>query len=278
MPDPTEPSHSEAADPEPSELTTAESATAETAPSQTAPSQTALHGDGVQSAAVAVERVGNVSVITLDDGKANALSKETVASLAAAIATAERDSEVGAVVIVGWPGVLSGGFDLSVMRSGDPTAVADLVADGGALVRQCYASSLPVVAACTGHAVAAGALLLLGCDRRIGAAGDFKVGLPEVVMKMALPAWAVTIAADRLSRQHVQHALTHGLMYSAAAAVDAGFLDETATPDGVVERAIAAATELAATVHRPSYASIASRLRGDVLSRMADQIAADRPV
>ena len=44
--------------------------------------------------------------------------------------------------------------------------------------------------ACTGHAIAAGALLLLGADIRIGARGDFRIGLIETQLGMVLPRWA----------------------------------------------------------------------------------------
>lgn len=116
-----------------------------------------------------VERKGQVLVATLDDGKANALSHALIDALRGAVAEAEADPEVRALAIVGRPGRFSAGFDLSVIQSGDPNAVARLIADGGDLVRTVYAAGVPVVAACTGHALAAGALLLLACDRRIGA-------------------------------------------------------------------------------------------------------------
>ena len=46
-----------------------------------------------------------------------------------------------------------------------------------------------------GHAVAAGALLLLGADERIGARGEFRIGLIETQIGMVLPRWAVELAA-----------------------------------------------------------------------------------
>ena len=81
-----------------------------------------------------------------------------------------------ALVLHGRPGKFSAGFDLSVMTAGDIGAISALVSDGGALVRTLYGSSIPVVAACTGHALAAGALVLLGCDVRVGADVDCKIG------------------------------------------------------------------------------------------------------
>ncbi len=70
-------------------------------------------------------------------------------------------------------------------------------------MRLLYGCGVPVVAACTGSAVAAGALMLLGCDVRVGADVPAKIGLNEVAIKMVLPDWAFTIAADRLSSRHI---------------------------------------------------------------------------
>ena len=63
-------------------------------------------------------------------------------------------------------------------------------------------SPLPVVAGCTGHALAMGALLLLGADLRLGAAGDFKIGLNETAIGMVLPDFAIQLVEERLSRRH----------------------------------------------------------------------------
>ena len=90
--------------------------------------------------------------------------------------------------VTGTPGFLTGGFDLTVMQGDDPAAMIRLVSDGGALFTRLFASSVPVVVAAPGHAVAAGALLLLAADERIGTEGSFKVGLIETQIGMFLPA------------------------------------------------------------------------------------------
>ena len=227
--------------------------------------------------AVTIERRDAVLVVTVDDGKANALSAPLIRALSHAVSTAEADPDLGAVVIAGRPNVLSGGFDLNVMRGGTPAERSSLVSDGGALVRQAFGASVPVVAACTGHAVAAGALLLLGCDLRVGAdTPTARIGLPEVTISMALPQWAITISQDRLSRRHVHRALAHGRMTDPSGAVDAGFLDQIVPADEVIDTAVSAAAELAAALHSPSYRAIVAASRGSVLAALDAQIAADR--
>ena len=224
---------------------------------------------------VTTERREGVLICHLDDGKANALSNDMITAISDAIAEAESDDEIHAVVLHGRDGKFSAGFDLTVMLAGDMSAVTDLVANGGELVRSIYASSVPVVAACTGHALAAGALILLGCDLRIGADVDCKIGLNEVAIGMTLPDWALTLATERLSKRHLQRALPTARITSAAGAVDVGYLDELAPAADVLDAAVAAAAGFAALDAR-AYAITARKIRGATLDLMEQQIAADR--
>ena len=112
--------------------------------------------------AITTERRDQVLVVHLDDGKANALSFDMIDGILTAIREAESDDQIGAVVVHGREGKFSAGFDLGVMMADDQSAIVNLVANGGELVRTLYGCSVPVVAASTGHALAAGALMLLG--------------------------------------------------------------------------------------------------------------------
>jgi enoyl-CoA hydratase len=227
------------------------------------------------SGSLTLERRDGVLIAHLDDGKANALSAALIADIEAAVAEAEADDEVAALVLHGRPGKFCAGFDLEVMRGGDLAAVAALVSDGGALVRRLYGSSVPVVGACTGHALAAGALLLLGCDLRIGADIDCKIGLNEVAIGMVLPDWALTISVERLSKRHLQRAVPLAEVTDGAGAVDAGFLDRVVPEADVLDAAVAAAAQMAG-LHRRAYAGTVRALRGDTLAILDRQIAADR--
>jgi enoyl-CoA hydratase len=220
-------------------------------------------------------RDGGVLVCHIDDGKANALSSEIIAAVSAAVDEAESDDSITSVVLHGREGKFSAGFDLNVMRGGDIAAMSALVSDGGELVRRLYGANVPVVAACTGHALAAGALVLLGCDVRVGADVDCKIGLNEVAIGMVLPDWAFTIAGARLSNRHLQRSVATARVTGAQTAVDVGYLDEVVTADAVLDTAVNRAAEFAALDAR-AYRGTVQKLRGDVLATMGAQIAADR--
>jgi len=207
-----------------------------------------------------------VAVVGLDDGKANAVSHALLDGLDAALDRADKD-EAKALVIAGREGRFSGGFDLSVMGQG-PEAAMELVNRGAALAVRCYDSPRPVVLACTGHAVAMGAVLLLSADERIGADGAFKIGLNEVAIRMTLPEFALIFAEERLSRRHLVRATSAAEIYSPRDAVDAGYLDRVVAPEAVVDEAIARARTLGETLDPVAHRNTKRALRRPALERL----------
>jgi enoyl-CoA hydratase len=221
--------------------------------------------------AVRVDEVGDVALITIDDGKANALGHQMLDDLQAALAAAEVDAK--AVVLAGRPGKFSAGFDLAVMSEGPDSARA-LLGHGAEFFFQCYMLGIPVVAACTGHALAAGAVILMATDVRIGEDVPAKIGLNEVAIGMALPRFIIEMARDRLSKRHLP-GLNLAKIYDPSGAVDAGYLDEVVAEGTSVDRALAVATQLAETLHAPSFKATRTRLRSDAHGRFRSTLDAD---
>ena len=225
---------------------------------------------------ISTRRVDKVVCISVDDGRANAFSPSLLVALSQELAEAEADAEVGAAVIAGNQKAFFAGFDLDVIGSGDSKAIAEMTTAGGAFIRQAYGASLPVVAASTGHAVAAGALLLCGCDYRVGVDGPVKIGLNEVAIALTLPKWALLVASERLSKRYLQVSVANAQIFDGSGAVDAGFLDEVTTPDEVVTRAIEVAQGFAEQLDAKAYAATVRNLRGGLLGEMDAAVASDR--
>jgi len=192
--------------------------------------------------ALTYELDGKVAVISLDDGRANAVGHDLIEDMHGALDRAEREART--VMIIGRPGRFSAGFDLSVMTGGAQGMQA-LVKAGADMMLRIYMHPQPVVAACTGHALAAGALMLLASDTRIGVEGQFKVGLNEVAIGMGLPIFAIELARDRLSKRHLTAATTQGTIYTPEQACDVGFLDRVVAEEDLIDTVRAEAQRLA---------------------------------
>jgi enoyl-CoA hydratase len=116
---------------------------------------------------------------------------------------------------------------------------------------------------------------LLGADARVGARGEFRIGLIETQIGMVLPRWAVELSEERLSKRHFQQATVGARIYDPDAAADAGFLDEVVPADSLLDVAHTEAKRWA-ELPRAAYAGQVRMNRGERLGRLADAIAADR--
>ena len=213
---------------------------------------------------VTMSLVGSVALVRIDDGKVNAMDPGLLDSLWDALDTAEAHAE--AVVLAGRPGVFSAGLDLNVVRTSASAAI-DLLHKGTDIFLRLAEFPRPVVAACTGHALAAGAVILLCCDVRVCAAGDFKIGLNEVAIGLALPELVVELARARLSPRHFTVACNTAQIYSPTEAVDVGFLDRAGSSDATSD-ALGVAAELAQRLDANAFA----RTRRVTCQRLAGTI------
>ena len=189
------------------------------------------------------EKLEEISIITLDDGKANAMGPRMIEALNNALDKAQESSR--AVLIIGRPGLLSGGFDLSIIKSGDNNAIEAMVNAGARLLMRIYGFSIPVVMATTGHGVALGGFLLLAADYRFGVEGDYKIGLNEVAIGMTLPPFAQMLAKSRIPPQYLTNTVINAHIYDPESAQQVGFLDEVTPVESLLQTSINKTKELA---------------------------------
>jgi enoyl-CoA hydratase len=207
----------------------------------------------------------------MDDGKANALSREMIDAVIAALDRAEQ--EASAVVLGGRPDRFCAGFDLRVMMSG-PEAARDLLRAGSTMLMRLYGAPIPLVIACTGHALAGGALVVLTGDHRIGTSGAYRIGLNEVSIGMPVPVLAMELARDRLATSELVRATLFAQIYDPDGAVRAGYLDAVASADELLAQATAEAARLGA-LSRPAYQATKKRLRGKTIEHVVTSLEAD---
>ena len=224
------------------------------------------------SPSVSYEVTGDVALVRVDDGKVNVLSHEVIAALHESLDRAEQEAK--AVVLIGRPGKFTAGFDLKVMQTG-PEEASNLFRAGMDLFVRLYEFPIPVVAACTGHAFAAGAILLMCCDVRIGADTPTKIGLNETAIGMVLPKSVVTLARDRLSPRHVHSSVQLARLYSPAEAVDVGYLDWVVPEDELEHAALSEANGLAEGLALKAFAGTRRVIRGPVATSVRDMLDQD---
>lgn len=175
------------------------------------------------TAPATIEIKDDVAIITMDDGKANAINPPMLEALHACLDRAEAEAK--AVIITGREGRFSGGFDLKLMMSLPGADVKALVDGGGKLALRLYTFPMPVIAACTGHGVAMGCFILLSCDIRVGTAGAFKIGANETAINMVLPVFASELVKARIADDYKTRSMVFAELFDPDTATKAGYLD-----------------------------------------------------
>ncbi|MET0729302.1 MAG: crotonase/enoyl-CoA hydratase family protein [Acidimicrobiales bacterium] len=205
-----------------------------------------------------------LAVLRLDDGKVNVVSHRLIELLHAGLDRALEEAK--AVAVIGREGKLSAGFDLTEMTAGIERTRA-LVGAGGRLLMRLYGHPQPVVVAVTGHALAAGALLVLACDTRIGSDGPAKIGLNETAIGMGLPYYATELAEARLSPAHLTRSAVQAEIYDPAGAVEAGYLDRL-VPAAECEAAAIAEARRLGQLRTGAYSHTKLALRQAMIDRV----------
>jgi len=202
-----------------------------------------------------------IAKISLDNGKANAISLEVATDLISALDKAKEEAK--AVLICGNPGIFSAGFDLKVIAQGMDAAQA-MLNQGMLMTEKIYSHPQPVITACEGHAVGMGVFIMLAADYRVGAAGEFAIRLPETAIGMPFTTILKVIAKTHISPTHHARAIVQSRPYSPEQAAEIGMLDEVVEPDKVIDQAMLRAKEL---IELPAdqYATNKLYMRGDDL-------------
>ena len=171
-----------------------------------------------------------------------------------------------ALLISGRAGCFSGGYDRKLIDAGGPACDA-MRAAGDRLTLALLDYPAPLVVASTGHAMAKAAFVLLLADYRVGAAGDFRIGLNEVAIGMTMPVGAMLQARARLAPQWLNRCALQAEYLNPQQALEAGFLDELQSAEQLLERARAKTHQLAAldrTAYRETRARMHAPLRTEL--------------
>lgn len=213
----------------------------------------------------------NYAIITINNGKANAISHEVVAGLNESLDKAEQEDKI--VILTGTSGIFSGGFDLKVMTK-SPESAKELVTKGSRLSLRMLSFKKPIIIACNGHAIAKGAFLLLSADYRIGVEGDFKIGLNEVMIGMTMHNAGIAIAKARLSEVYLNRSVNNAEIFSSKDALKAGFLDMIVPEEHLLPTAIKI-VELFTKLNKKAHAATKLKVRKPHLVALSEAIELD---
>jgi len=182
----------------------------------------------------------NVYILTLNDGKTNALTDTVLNDLRKYLKEAASDATIKGVILTGEGKTFSSGFYLPMFLSF--TTINEVIKFFDVeeeILLELFMFEKPVIAALNGHTVAGGMIYALACDYRIMknhpkikmGMSEIKIGLP-----LSVAQWnVVRFGLD--SDKKFRDIMYFGNMFSPDEALKMGLVDELADEDKLISRA-----------------------------------------
>jgi methylglutaconyl-CoA hydratase len=170
---------------------------------------------------------GAIARITLNrPEKRNALNDALIGGLKHALAEADKDDAVRAIVLTGAGADFCSGADLSALQKISESSITENLEDAASLmelVTQIRRVRVPVVAAVRGRALAGGCGLATACDMVLASASA-RFGYPEVKIGF-VPAMVMAILRRNVSEKRAFELITRGAEISAEEAERIGLIN-----------------------------------------------------
>jgi len=221
--------------------------------------------------AIQLERFDQIALLRIARPPANAIDLELGKEFSVVLEGIDSSNEIKALIVTGTGGCFCAGLDLKALPNYSRAQQESMIMQLNHLFGALYGLRVPTIAAVNGHAIAGGVILTLACDYRIGAHGDYKLGLAEARVGVPFPVSAMSIVQSELSPAVARTMVLTARNSTPQEAQSMGVLDELQPGDLLISRAVKVAEEMAAL---PSavFTCIKHQLRAAALSRIDDAL------
>lgn len=215
----------------------------------------------------ALDRDGDVHVLDLGDGE-NRFDPAWVAAVGTLLDQVEAANGPRALAVRGSGRFWSNGLDLGWFAA-HPDGADDFLRESQRLFARVLVMPVPTVAAVTGHAFGAGAMLAVAHDVAVMRRDRGYWCCPEVGLGLVFTPGMTALLRARLTARTAHEAMTTARRYTADDAATAGIVDRAADADRTVEVAVARAAELAPTAG-PTLGAVKLRLYAPTVALLRD--------
>jgi enoyl-CoA hydratase/carnithine racemase len=183
-----------------------------------------------------------VAVIRLGDGE-NRFARRFLHAFDRSLDEALARPETQALVTCGSDRFYCNGYDLEWLARESLEGRRAFIRDQQRLLARILGCQVPTVAAVTGHAFGAGALLALAHDVRMLREDYGNLCMPEIDARIPLRRAMCALLEMRLAPTALRDVVLTGRRFGGEAAVAAGLVREVASADHLLARAIEVATD-----------------------------------
>jgi enoyl-CoA hydratase/carnithine racemase len=195
------------------------------------------------TAAILTERDNGVLIIRLNRAeKKNALTADMYTVMADAIEQAESDRGIKVLLYTGPDGVFTAGNDIHDFLENTPSGPDSPV---NRFIVNMVRTDVPIVAAVDGVAVGIGTTMLLHFDR-VFATDRARFSLPFINLGLVPEAGSSMLLVEACGYHKAAELLMLGKPFTAQEALEYGIVSELCEPEQLMDKALAAARQLAA--------------------------------
>ena len=192
---------------------------------------------------VKIELIDNIRVVTMNrPEKKNALTQDMYAVMADAVATADEDGDVRAVVITGCEDIFTSGNDLNDFLK---ASMDDAETPVWRFLRAIATTTTPLLGAVNGAGIGIGTTMLLHCDF-VYASENARFHLPFINLALVPEAASSLLLPRCAGYRKAAELLMLGEPFDVNEAVQAGIVTAIAPDNSQLDMAMATARKLAA--------------------------------
>ena len=211
---------------------------------------------------------GAVAVLSMAHGPVNVMDTALLRAITETFA-ALADEQPAAVVVTGAGRAFSAGVDLRSLLNGGQDYLRDFLPALSDALHTVFTFDRPVVAAVNGHAIAGGCVLACCADLRLMAAGNGRIGIPEIKVGVPFPRVPLEIMVYAVGPKATGRLAVRADTLAPADALALGLVDEVVDPDELLDHAVSAATLLATQIPADTFALTKAQLRRETVERIA---------
>ncbi len=213
-----------------------------------------------------LKREGEVFVLRVDDGE-NRFRHDSIEAWNWALDEVEKAAGPKALVTTGAGKFYSNGLDLEWLQATPGVDMGSFIREVLAIMGRVLTFPAYTVAAINGHAFGAGSQLSLGHDYRVMREDRGYWCMPEIDMKSPLHPGMTALIQARVPRQVAHELIVTGTRYPGPLAMEKRIVDEVASENDVVSRAIEVAAGLASKAD-PAMSLLKTGMYGGVLEAL----------
>lgn len=211
---------------------------------------------------------GSVAVLSIAHGPVNVMDTVLLRHITETF-TALAAEQPAAVVLTGVGRAFSAGVDLRSLLDGGADYLAEFLPALSEALHAVFTFGRPLVAAVNGHAIAGGCVLACCADLRLMATGKGQIGVREFKVGVPFPRVPLEIMVHAVGAKTAGRLVFGADTFTPPDALALGLVDEVVEPGELLERAVAAATELATASPPDTFALTKAQLRRDTVERIA---------